>query len=76
MSPSMVRVMKALGVIDCSDEGRRRDGAHAGDGAQARHASIVRGGALDRLVRIVELPVPVAQHGEERRDEVAQRQSK
>src|ERR1700730_3712568 len=45
----------AVRVIDRGDEGRRRDGAHAGDGAQALHAGIVGGDAVDRLVRILAL---------------------
>ncbi len=40
-----MRVVEALGIIDGGEEGGGGDGADAGDGAQARHAGSLDGGA-------------------------------
>src|SRR5438093_10741766 len=48
----LVRVVKALDVIDRGDERGGRDGPDAGHGAEALHALIVSGHALDRLVGV------------------------
>jgi hypothetical protein len=64
----LMRVAKALGVVDRGDEGGGGDGADTRDGAQARHARILDGEVLDPLVGVRELPVERAHDGEQRRD--------
>ena len=65
----LVGVGEALDVVDRRNEGGRRYGSDAGDGAQALDPLIVSGHALDRLVAIRELAVEGARDGEERGDQ-------
>jgi len=65
----LMRVLKALGIVDRRDESRRGDGADTGDRAQARHARILDGEVLDRRVRVRELLVEMAHDSEQRRDD-------
>ena len=60
----VMRVAEALGIVDRSEEGGGGDGAHAGDGAQARHARILGGEVLDPLVGVRELLVEGPHEGE------------
>ena len=53
----LMRVGEAPDVVDGGEEGGGGDGSHAGDGAQARHARVLDGKMLDRLVGVRELPV-------------------
>ena len=62
----LMRVAEAMRVVDRSEEGRRGDGADAGDRAQARHAGILDGEVFDRHVRVRELLVKVTHDGEQR----------
>ena len=56
----------SISASDRSEEGRRGDGADAGDRAQARHAGILDGEVFDRHVRVRELLVKVTHDGEQR----------
>ena len=65
-------VAEAPDVVEGGEEGGGGDGAHAGDGAQARHARILEGEVLDPLVAVRELVVEGPHDGEEWRDDQKQ----